>query len=85
MNTTTQTSHRADRLGRALLSLEGLSVGDAFGGKFFIPLGTERAVPLPIWRYPVVTGIGPWCGAGQVGDDSSRDAEISRDYVGSPQ
>jgi hypothetical protein len=31
MNTTGRTSDRAERLGRAILSLEGLSVGDAFG------------------------------------------------------
>jgi ADP-ribosylglycohydrolase len=48
--------HR-DRLRRALLSLEGLSVGDAFGERFFrVPLVVEsminaRAVPKPPWRY----------------------------------
>ena len=42
---------KAERLGRALLSLEGLSVGDAFGGKFFAPPGPGRAVPPPVWRY----------------------------------
>jgi ADP-ribosylglycohydrolase len=51
MNTTTRTSHEAERLGRARLSLEDLSVGDAFGGKFFVPPGPGRAVPPPVWRY----------------------------------
>jgi ADP-ribosylglycohydrolase len=40
-----------DRLERARLSLEGLSVGDAFGGKFFSPPGRDRAVPPPVWCY----------------------------------
>ncbi len=31
--------------------LKGLSVGDAFGGKFFTPPGRDRAVPPPVWRY----------------------------------
>jgi ADP-ribosylglycohydrolase len=51
MNTTDRTSDRAERLGRATLSLEGLSVGDAFGGKFFDPPGLDRAIPPPVWRY----------------------------------
>jgi ADP-ribosylglycohydrolase len=51
MNTTTRTSSEAENLGRARLSLEGLSVGDAFGGKFFLPPGPDRVVPPPIWRY----------------------------------
>jgi ADP-ribosylglycohydrolase len=46
-----------DRLARARLALEGLSVGDAFGERFFrVPLVVEsminaRAVPKPPWRY----------------------------------
>jgi ADP-ribosylglycohydrolase len=42
---------------RALLSLEGLSVGDAFGERFFLPLRTAvsaieaRAMPLAPWKY----------------------------------
>jgi len=46
-----------DRVARALLSLEGLSVGDAFGECFFLgsPALTElriieRALPAPPWR-----------------------------------
>jgi ADP-ribosylglycohydrolase len=46
-----------DRLHRAHLALDGLSVGDALGGQFFIPsnnkesLIAERAMPRPPWRY----------------------------------
>jgi len=41
---------------RALLSLDGLSVGDAFGQRFFYPpsvesLIAERAIPKPPWEY----------------------------------
>ncbi|KFE71316.1 hypothetical protein DB31_3446 [Hyalangium minutum] len=42
---------------RALLSLEGLSVGDAFGERFFLPPSTlvpmleQRALPKPPWGY----------------------------------
>jgi ADP-ribosylglycohydrolase len=45
------------RLGRAVLSLEGLSVGDAFGERFFVHpdvaegLIRSRAVPSPPWGY----------------------------------
>lgn len=45
------------RLERARRSLDGLSVGDAFGERFFVPLDafhrlvTERALPAPPWRY----------------------------------
>jgi len=47
--------HRA-RMERAYLSLDGLSVGDAFGQRFFCPssvesLIAERAVPGPPWPY----------------------------------
>lgn len=47
----------ADRLKRALLSLEGLSVGDAFGERFFVHPSSlalllgERALPAPPWRF----------------------------------
>ena len=51
MGTPSRPPHHEDRLGRALLSLEGLSVGDAFGSKFFAPPGRDRAIPPPIWRY----------------------------------
>ena len=51
MNTTGRTFDQADRLERAIFSLEGLSVGDAFGGKFFVTPGPDRAIPPPAWRY----------------------------------
>lgn len=44
-------------LGRALVSLAGLSVGDAFGERFFLPPETlslvlsERTLPRSPWRY----------------------------------
>lgn len=47
----------AARLARARLSLDGLSVGDAFGERFFGPHGSSvlrisaRATPPPPWRY----------------------------------
>jgi ADP-ribosylglycohydrolase len=45
-----------ERMARALLSLDGLSVGDAFGQRFFYPpsvetLIAERAFPQPPWPY----------------------------------
>jgi len=46
-----------ERIQRARLALEGLSVGDAFGERFFrVPLVIEtminqRAIPKPPWRY----------------------------------
>jgi ADP-ribosylglycohydrolase len=44
-----------ERMERARLSLDGLSVGDAFGERFFFPPNVEslierRAVPAPPWR-----------------------------------
>jgi ADP-ribosylglycohydrolase len=45
------------RLERARVSLEGLSVGDAFGERFFIHpnvahlLIGDRALPAPVWEY----------------------------------
>jgi ADP-ribosylglycohydrolase len=39
------------RLRRARLALEGLSVGDAFGGRFFTPPDASRTLPRPPWRY----------------------------------
>jgi ADP-ribosylglycohydrolase len=47
----------SDRLARAYCSLEGLSVGDAFGDRFFIHPDMEewmissRALPAPPWSY----------------------------------
>src|SRR5688572_1770148 len=44
---------QSPRLARARLSLEGLSVGDAFGERFFSPHAFERPreLPPPPWRY----------------------------------
>lgn len=47
----------AERLKRAYESLEGLSCGDAFGERFFVPpeiavsLVTQRALPAPPWFF----------------------------------
>lgn len=44
-----------ERTERARLSLDGLSVGDAFGEHFFVPnaefLVGERRIPFPRWKY----------------------------------
>lgn len=46
-----------DRVRRARLSLEGLSLGDSFGERFFLPaelaesLVEQRVLPAPPWRY----------------------------------
>jgi ADP-ribosylglycohydrolase len=40
-----------ERMARARLALDGLSVGDAFGGRFFHPPGESRAVPPAPWPY----------------------------------
>lgn len=37
MNTLTLPANHVDRMTRARLSLDGLSVGDAFGERFFTP------------------------------------------------
>ncbi len=44
-------SDHAERMVRARLALDGLSVGDAFGGRFFSPPGESRAIPPPPWSY----------------------------------
>jgi ADP-ribosylglycohydrolase len=55
--TTSKPSDSAARLERALLSLDGLSVGDAFGERFFLPptvlqsLLEQRALPRAPWGY----------------------------------
>ena len=54
--TPTRPPDHADRLARARLALDGLSVGDAFGQRFFPPANVEslvadRAVPRPPWEY----------------------------------
>lgn len=51
------TSNAVARLERARLALDGLSVGDAFGERFFAHWGTaekmvaERALPRPPWHF----------------------------------
>jgi ADP-ribosylglycohydrolase len=51
------TPDHAERMGRVLVALDGLSVGDAFGGQFFIPhnrkflFGPKREAPPPGWGY----------------------------------
>lgn len=50
-------SNERERLTRAIHSLHGLSCGDAFGERFFLPtemarsLIAQRVVPSPPWRY----------------------------------
>jgi ADP-ribosylglycohydrolase len=59
MSTPTRTKppDHAERMARALVALEGLSVGDAFGECFFLPpsvartMVEERAVPREPWAY----------------------------------
>jgi ADP-ribosylglycohydrolase len=41
----------AERMTRVRLALDGLSVGDAFGGRFFVPPDESRAVPSAPWPY----------------------------------
>jgi ADP-ribosylglycohydrolase len=47
----------ADRMRQARLSLDGLSLGDSFGERFFLPpalaesLVAQRALPPPPWKY----------------------------------
>jgi ADP-ribosylglycohydrolase len=56
MSTTTLPTDHDARMERARLALEGLSIGDAFGGKIFNPdladsLHRPRPLPPPPWRY----------------------------------
>src|SRR5262245_47061312 len=56
MNTIPLPSDRAARLARALTSLDGLSIGDAFGSRFFLPGVWEscfeaRVTPPDDWGY----------------------------------
>src|SRR5687767_6384506 len=53
---TTLSSDRAARLARALTSLDGLSIGDAFGSRFFLPgvwdrCLASRTTPPDDWGY----------------------------------
>ena len=51
------TADHADRMARVFTALDGLSVGDALGGQFFIPanrkllFGPKRELPPPEWGY----------------------------------
>lgn len=47
----TTPSDHAGRMRRARLALDGLSVGDAFGGRFFTPADESRTVPPAPWPY----------------------------------
>lgn len=44
-------SDHGTRIERARIALEGLSVGDAFGGRFFTAPQGERQTPPPTWGY----------------------------------
>lgn len=46
------------RMRRAILALDGLSIGDAFGGRFFNPPGESRALPPPPWPWSDDTEMG---------------------------
>jgi ADP-ribosylglycohydrolase len=64
-NAGTLSSHRDERLRRAYLSLDGLSVGDALGERFFVhpsvleemDLIASRALPAPPWPFTDDTQI----------------------------
>src|SRR3954469_18681279 len=70
------------RLERARYSLEGLSVGDALGDRFFIhpdvaiPLIRARALPAPPWRFSDDTQM-----ALSVMACLERYGEIEQDYL----
>jgi ADP-ribosylglycohydrolase len=49
----------AERMRRARLAFDGLSVGDAFGGRFFTPPDGARAVPPAPWPYSDDTEMAP--------------------------
>lgn len=72
------------RLARALVSLEGLSVGDAFGERFFVHpssvglLISERALPAPPWRYTDDTQM-----ALSIVETLTWDGEIQQDHLAS--
>ena len=61
MEQTARSSDREERLARARCSLEGLSVGDAFGDRFFLPVEEStariqaRLLPTPPWLYTDAT------------------------------
>lgn len=82
MATTPLSCDPGDRLDRACRSLEGLSVGDAFGERFFVnPAVVEsliraRAVPAPPWRFTDDTEM-----AVAVVADLRRHREIHQDSL----
>jgi ADP-ribosylglycohydrolase len=51
-------SDHPERMRRARLALDGLSVGDAFGGRFFTPADDRRDVPPAPWPYSDDTEMG---------------------------
>ena len=72
----------AARLERAELALDGLSVGDAFGERFFVSpevvdqLIAERAVPTPPWWYTDDTEM-----AAAIVDVLSKRGTIDQDFL----
>ena len=78
----------ADRLARARISLEGLAVGDAFGGRFFAAPGLDRTLPPAPWRYSDDTAmaLGVVAILGHRGgiDRDDLAAEFARAYAADP-
>lgn len=64
------------RLARMRLALEGLSVGDAFGGRFFVPPGADRNLPPAPWRYSDDTAM-----ALAIGEILDRRGRIDQDEL----
>lgn len=80
----------AIRLQRARLSLEGLSLGDAFGRHFFYTphvdfLVAQRALPAPPWRYTddTVMGLSVYESLAQFGqiDQDNLAGDFARRYM----
>lgn len=51
MTTTSRPANHGERMERARLALDGLSVGDAFGGRFNFRTDPSRDLPPPPWYY----------------------------------
>lgn len=84
------TDTHESRLERARVSLEGLSVGDAFGERFFVHpaalhlLINDRALPAPPWRFTDDTQMALSIVATlRVHDTIDQDA-LARSYRGHP-
>jgi len=81
MPSTTTTLH-ADRMKRALESLEGLACGDAFGERFFlppdvaVPMISQRATPAPPWFFTDDTMM-----AISIVSTLEKHAEINSDFL----